>query len=247
MKLLSESQLRAEKIPDGTLFYEVGADVFVTPMAKEYLKERGIALKISETKTQGTLMAKENIKTVNNKKQFVDYESGKVYDTKPENMTHLYSNVLVPKNHPRIILRGSLDKLQALIIRTQSMAEKEHNSYVSSALDEILSFVREILGCEVTGRKLSSFRLLGYGADELRDITHDLPKHFGMEHTLPDYKNGLLLAELNLIRTAVRETELHAVEAFSRDGEVERVDIIEALNRLSSTVYIVYCKVLSGK
>ena len=56
---------------------------------------------------------------------------------------------------------------------------------------------------------------------------------------------GRVCAELNYLRTFIRETELSAVEAFTVDGEMKRSDIVEALNRLSSCVYIIFCKVAS--
>ena len=41
---------------------------------------------------------------------------GGYYDEKPEHMTQLEGNVLVPKTHPRITFRGKLDTLQAQAI-----------------------------------------------------------------------------------------------------------------------------------
>ena len=44
---------------------------------------------------------------------------------------------------------------------------------------------------------------------------------------------------LNLLRTKVRETETVAAQVFiTRSFEVLRPDILQALNRLSSTVYV---------
>jgi len=42
---------------------------------------------------------------------------------------------------------------------------------------------------------------------------------------------------LNVLRTSVREVEIVAVSTFKNGTEVERNDIVESLNRLSSTVY----------
>ena len=36
--------MRSEALPEGTPEYRVEADVFITPMAKEYLRDRGIKL-----------------------------------------------------------------------------------------------------------------------------------------------------------------------------------------------------------
>lgn len=51
--------------------------------------------------------------------------------------------------------------------------------------------------------------------------------------------HGRDAALLNLLRTKVRETETVAAQVFiTRSFEVLRPDILQALNRLSSTVYV---------
>ena len=54
---------------------------------------------------------------------------------------------------------------------------------------------------------------------------------------------GESVLTLNLLRAQVREAEISAAKAFNE----ERTDIIEALNRLSSAVYILECKTISGR
>ena len=44
MKILTETMLRAATLADSTTEYRVEPDVFVTPLAKEYLRDRGISL-----------------------------------------------------------------------------------------------------------------------------------------------------------------------------------------------------------
>jgi ethanolamine utilization cobalamin adenosyltransferase len=56
---------------------------------------------------------------------------------------------------------------------------------------------------------------------------------------------GPLAARLNLLRTKVREAELLAVRVFG-PGEDEREDLILAMNRLSSALYWLFCKEISG-
>jgi ethanolamine utilization cobalamin adenosyltransferase len=62
-----------------------------------------------------------------------------------------------------------------------------------------------------------------------------------------EYGMGPLSLRLNLLRTCARETELAAVTAF-RDPEHPsrclREDIVTALNRLSSLLYILIYKYL---
>ena len=58
---------------------------------------------------------------------------------------------------------------------------------------------------------------------------------------------GKGFALLNSLRTAVRETEAVAVEAFREGARFTRGDLIEALNRMSSAVHILMCRYLAGQ
>ena len=56
---------------------------------------------------------------------------------------------------------------------------------------------------------------------------------------MPEYMDGEAILWLNRARCAAREAELRAVAAFTdRDGVPTRVDILQALNRMSSMLYI---------
>jgi len=57
---------------------------------------------------------------------------------------------------------------------------------------------------------------------------------------------GAVCVALNLLRTRVRETELAAARAFETESGFSRRDLIQGLNRLSSCVYILLCRRLSG-
>ena len=56
---------------------------------------------------------------------------------------------------------------------------------------------------------------------------------------------GALCMALNQLRTKVRETELCAASAFIKDETCMRPDILEALNRLSSCVYLLFLRALT--
>jgi ethanolamine utilization cobalamin adenosyltransferase len=71
-------------------------------------------------------------------------------------------------------------------------------------------------------------------------------KVFGIEHPIPNYQMGRLCVALNSLRTQVREAELSAARAFSCGDSCSRSDLIEGLNRMSSCVYIILCRKLSG-
>ena len=56
---------------------------------------------------------------------------------------------------------------------------------------------------------------------------------------MPEYTDGEAIVRLNRARCAAREAELKAVAAFTdREGNPTRVDILRAMNRVSSMIYI---------
>ena len=125
MAVLTESALRLPfiankfkesviKLPNGTI---------LTPAAKIFLQDRKITVEFFNEEV--------TVKTNNKKQQKTEQEptnakdgskikyqvvNGGFMEDKPEYMTTLSSNLLVPKNHRRIILRGKLDALQAKIM-----------------------------------------------------------------------------------------------------------------------------------
>ena len=70
--------------------------------------------------------------------------SGGFLTEKPEHMTHLHGDVLVEKDHPRIIFRGKLDTLEAELILCQLEAER-----LIGPVGEVLALTRQIVRCEV--------------------------------------------------------------------------------------------------
>jgi ethanolamine utilization cobalamin adenosyltransferase len=173
--------------------------------------------------------------------------AGEVFAAKPEAMTHLEGNNLVYKDHPRIIWRGKLDSLTAMILEAQVLGwEKDNQEYVND-LQEILEFLRRLLPCEYKDLPVEEFRLLGLTAPELKARSHDPLKYYGCRHLLIEYPMGPLCVRLNTLRTAVREVELAAAAAFKDpEGKPIREDIITALNRISSLFYIMIFKYLPG-
>ena len=56
---------------------------------------------------------------------------------------------------------------------------------------------------------------------------------------MPDASDGQAIACLNRARCAAREAELAAAAAFAdRDGRMTRPDLLRAMNRLSSALYL---------
>ena len=171
---------------------------------------------------------------------------GGFFREKPEDMTHLNGNVLVPKTHPRIVFRGRLDSLQAKILELQLAACESGSQEMTDDLGELLEYTKALLGAEVKETPLEDMRLLGMTSPQLRYTSHHVKEIFGIDHPVPHIGMGRLCIELNLLRTQVREVELVAAQTFAAPDAAHRPDLIEALNRLSSCVYIIFCRKLSG-
>jgi ethanolamine utilization cobalamin adenosyltransferase len=108
-----------------------------------------------------------------------------------------------------------------------------------SSLDreEILSFARMLLRCEVLNEPVPTSKLCGLTPEELRSHSHRPQDYYGLPHFMPSAKDGQLILRLNRARCAAREAELRAVAAFSdKDGNPVRTDILKMLN---SFIYLI--------
>ena len=160
---------------------------------------------------------------------------------KPEHMTHLHGDVLVHKTHPRIAFRGAIDTLEAELILCGLDADEK----TAKDLSEILAFTRMLLRCDVLGECVPTEKLCGLTAEQLRAHSHRPQDFYGQPHFMPSPSDGRVIARLNRCRCAAREAELRAVAAFSdADGVPTRIDLLQAMNRLSSMLYIlmIRCK-----
>lgn len=246
MKLITDVELRAVWSVNPCTEYEVEEHTIVTPAARDFLKEHGITLRLAQVHAPFAEMPRTPIPPSGTKDRYIDAATGAPMDEKSENMTHLRGNLLVPKGSPRIAFRGKLDSLEAKIMETQIAACDEGFPVIATELDELYAFVRAILGAEVKDTPLEPLHLLGMDSLELRRVSHNVQSEFGIPHPVPNYQMGRLCVALNSLRTLVRETELAAVAAFCQGNDCTRPDIIEGLNRLSSCVYIIFCRKLAG-
>lgn len=254
-KILTEAELRSGSVKrDGKKVY-VDKGTFVTELAREYITTHALELvegcaEVGKSSSSGSfgkgVMTYSPIPRAGQNK-FIDYRTGKGYAEKPEYMTHLRGNLLVDKTDARIFFRGKLDSLEALIMQTQITADECGYPVIAKELDEVMGFVQKLLACEVKDEPLPEIKILGMSSAELRYASHHLREVFGIEHSVPHYSMGKICVSLNSLRTFIRETELAAAAAFTVNGTVTRKDIIEALNRLSSCIYIMFCKKVSGK
>ena len=217
--LLDEQAVRANiRNRDGKRVYYLGKGDQLTSGARDYLSRERIAILPAE-------QAKvERYRLLN----------GGFLEEKPEHMTHLNAQVLVPKNHSRILFRGKMDTLEAELILCQQ-ADKA----LEKPVGEILALARQIIRCDVLEEKLHWDTLCDLTEQEQRRHSHFPQEYYGQPHFMPQAQDGPVIARLNRARCAAREAELSAVTAFSdREGNPTRVDLLRALNRMSSMLYI---------
>ncbi len=170
--------------------------------------------------------------------------NGGYVEEKPEHMTHLNAQVLVSKRHPRIAFRGAMDTLEAELI----LARLEVPDPIAVQLEEILALARRLLRSDVLEEPVPSQPLCGLTEAQQQERSHRPQDYYGQPHFMPSASDGMAIARLNRARCAAREAELRAVEAFSdREGLPTRPDILRALNRMSSMIYILMIQLKADK
>ena len=168
--------------------------------------------------------------------------SGGFAEEKPEHMTHLNGDILVHKTHPRIAFRGAMDTLEAEMMLCQ-LALREP---MKKQLQEVLDFARYLLRCDVLEETVERETLCGLTQEQLRSHSHRPQDFYGQPHFMPEATDGEAILRLNRCRCAAREAELKAVAAFTdREGNPTRIDLLQAMNRLSSMIYILMIKLKS--
>ncbi|HEY2748733.1 MAG TPA: ethanolamine utilization microcompartment protein EutL [Polyangia bacterium] len=174
--------------------------------------------------------------------------TGERLSDKPEHLTHLHDDEsLVDKSHPRLPLRGKLDTLQGLLLDAQCAADADGARGLVGELGEALELTRAIVGAEVTGRPLASWKLAGLGANELRYHSHHTHELYGVPFMFPSVRQGPVVARLYTARAYAREAELALYLAFPSAGDEGRADLKLAMNRLSSALYLMTIKYVGGK
>ena len=169
---------------------------------------------------------------------------GGTVSEKPEHMTHLNAQLLVPKTHPRIAFRGAIDMLEANLL----LCQKEAGEDMYRKLQDGLELARILIRCDVLEEPVPEMKLGGMDGQALRQRSHLPQNYYGQPHFMPDGKDDPLLLKINLARASARQAELAAVRAFSdRDGIPTRPDILQAMNRLSSYLYILMIQIKAGK
>ena len=217
--LYSEEAARANvRSRDGRRVFYLGRDDRLTSAARDYLSRERIEILPAQAA----------------RPERFPLLGGGYCEEKPEHMTHLDGITLAPKTHPRILFRGKMDTLEAQLILCRLRVPR-----FSGELKEILDYTRLLLRCEVLGEPVPERGLLGLTESELRRRSHFPQDFYGQPHFMPESEDGQEIAHLNLARCAAREAELAAAAAFTDAyGQVSRADLLRAMNRLSSAIYL---------
>lgn len=219
--LYDESAVKANiRNREGKRVFVLGKADTLTPSARDFLSRERIAI-----------LSPEEMK-----KECWQLLDGSFVEGKPEHMTHLNGDVLVPKTHPRIRFRGAMDTLEAELLLC---GEKTR---------PILELARRLLRCDVLEEPVGEITLYSLTEDRQRQLSHFPQEHFGIAHFMPDFSDSPELLRLNRCRCAARAAELAAADAFAdRDGIPTRPDILKALNRMSSMLYILMLQAKAEK
>ena len=208
--------------------------ILVLIAGSAYLVKQCLDLVSSPAEPIGSVLENAPEKDPEEGQEDEDEEGGGWLEEKPEHLTHLNSQFLVPKRHPRILFRGKLDTLEAELLLCQQAAES-----LISPVGEILALARQLIRCDVLEEPVPEKTLCNLTEAEIRKRSHFPQDYYGQPHFMPALEDGVVMARLNRARCAAREAELAAAEVFSdREGNPTRVDILRALNRMSSMLYI---------
>lgn len=205
---------------EGRRVFILGKHDTLTPSARDFLNRERIEILPPE-------QAKPQVWKLLN---------GGYCESKPEGMTHLNGDTLVPKNHPRIRFRGAVDTLEAELL------------LCGEATGEVLELARRLIRCDVLNEPVGDITLCGLSESEQRKRSHFPQDYYGIPHFMPDFSDTPQLLQLNKARCAARAAELAAVDAFvDPDGIPQRPDILQAMNRLSSMLYLLMLQEKSHK
>ena len=104
---------------------------------------------------------------------------------------------------------------------------------------DIRSRLGNIMRADALDEPLAAQSIVGLNEDALHRLSHQPLRYLDHDHLVPEASHGRDAALLNLLRCKIRETETVAAQVFiTRSFEVLRPDLLQALNRLSSTVYV---------
>jgi ethanolamine utilization cobalamin adenosyltransferase len=105
-----------------------------------------------------------------------------------------------------------------------------------------------LIRCDVMNEQVPGEKLCGLTMSELRSHSHRPQDYYGQAHFMPEAADGEVVLTLNRCRCAARAAELVAAAAFAdENGNCTRTDILRAMNRMSSMIYILMIREKGGK
>lgn len=218
--LYSEENVKSNiRNREGKRVFFLGNEDTLTPSARDWLRREKIdILPAGQAKIQEYQL-----------------ENGAVFREKPEHYTHLRGDTLVPKTHPVIAFRGMMDLLQAQLLLAQAAAPEN----IQDDLGQLLQLARNIIRWDVLQEPADCHKLCGLSQQEIREHSHYPQKYYGVPHFMPESMDGASMLQINLTRCTARQAELAAAHAF---GD-QRKDLLQALNRMSSMLYILMIRI----
>lgn len=237
---ITEAWLRANHTLSEGAEIHLPADARLTPSARELLESRRLRIKFLDE--QGSLFVDDDAQQpVHGLTSSDTYPQAccelcrQPVEKKPDTLTHLTADKMVAKSDPRLGFRAALDATIALAVWLQIELAEPWQPWLA----DIRSRLGNIMRADAMDEPLAAQSIVGLNEDELHRLSHQPLRYLGHDHLVPEAAHGRDAALLNLLRTRVRETETIAAQVFiTRSFEVLRPDILQALNRLSSTVYV---------
>jgi ethanolamine utilization cobalamin adenosyltransferase len=240
MPILTEAELRDRiRRPRRGMKVVVKPDTRFSPAARDFIAQWELVI-VEEQPTASTpALPSEESNPVWDKPSVFPVRPVKRPDPKPEHMTQLDAEHFAPKNIPRIRFRGKMDSVHGLFMLVAARARSWQLPELAQYLDTLAAYCREIISAEYNEREVAPIEIAGLDEAALREATHHPQKALGIPHLTPGSEDHEILHWLNYLRTQVREAELAALDAFAPPPTYEptRLDLIRALNRLSSAVY----------
>ena len=165
---------------------------------------------------------------------------------KTEAQTHLNGTEMVTKDHPRIWFRGKVDSAIAAAILVQTQLQPVLAPELQGLLADLRSWLGWAMRCEVLDEAVPELSMGPFSREAARRLACR-PEELGLAPLCPDAAEGSIFTLLNWLRAIIRETEVAAAFAFRKqDGTLERPDILELLDGLSSAVYAFMLLVKAG-
>ena len=239
---ITEAWLRANHTLSEGAEIHLPADARLTPSARELLESRRLRIKFIDE--QGSLFVDDEaqqpqpvhgLTSSDTHPQACCELCRQPVKKKPDPLPHLTADKLVANSDPRLGFRAALDASIALAVWLQIELAEPWQPWLA----DIRSRLGNIMRADALDEPLAAQSIVGLNEDELHQLSHQPLRYLDHDHLAPEASHGRDAALLNLLRCKIRETETVAAQVFiTRSFEVLRPDLLQALNRLSSTVYV---------